>query len=73
MEIDTIQKGDCLEKMKELSDNCVDLVIMDPPYQIVGGGKGGAFGDEARNYHGPIRELSDGIRYKRAHREHGEG
>lgn len=61
MEIDTIQKGDCLEKMKELPDNCVDLVIMDPPYQIVGGGKGGAFGDEARNYHGPIRELSDGI------------
>ncbi len=26
--------GDCLELMKELPDNCVDLVVTDPPYAI---------------------------------------
>lgn len=26
--------GDCLEKMKELKDNSVDLVLIDPPYNI---------------------------------------
>ena len=32
--------GDCLEVLKYLPDNCVDLVIMDPPYDIstIGGG-----------------------------------
>ena len=27
-------QGDCLEKMKELPDNSVDLVLTDPPYGI---------------------------------------
>ena len=26
--------GDCLEKMKEIPDNSIDLVITDPPYGI---------------------------------------
>ena len=24
--------GDCVEKLKELPDNSIDLVILDPPY-----------------------------------------
>ena len=33
MKIDLIQ-GDCLERMKEIADNSVDLVLTDPPYNI---------------------------------------
>jgi len=28
----TIIQGDCLEVMKQMPDNCVDLVLTDPPY-----------------------------------------
>jgi len=31
--IELIQ-GDCLEKMKDIPDGCVDLVLTDPPYEI---------------------------------------
>ena len=30
----TIIQGDCLEMMKQMPDNCVDLVLTDPPYGI---------------------------------------
>lgn len=26
--------GDCLETMKKLPDNCIDLILTDPPYEI---------------------------------------
>ena len=32
--LDTVINGDCLEVMKQLPDNCVDLVLTDPPYGI---------------------------------------
>ena len=31
-------KGDCLEKMNSIKDNSIDLVIIDPPYKLTGGG-----------------------------------
>lgn len=31
---DYISNGDCIEGMKELPDNCVDLIISDPPYNL---------------------------------------
>lgn len=34
--------GDCLEILKDVPDNSVDLVIIDPPYEFDGGGGGGA-------------------------------
>ena len=34
MEVNTIITGDCLEVMKDWPDNCVDLVLTDPPYGI---------------------------------------
>lgn len=43
--------GDCLEILKDVPDNSVDLVIIDPPYEFDGGGGGGAFGTKKRNYH----------------------
>ena len=32
-EINLIQ-GDCLEKMKEIPDKSINLVLIDPPYNI---------------------------------------
>lgn len=32
MELDVIRCMDCLEGLRELPDNCVDLVVTDPPY-----------------------------------------
>lgn len=39
MILDTNILGDCLEKMKEIPDNSIDLVIADPPYWKVVGEK----------------------------------
>ena len=33
-EVDRIIEGDCLEVMKDMPDQCVDLVLTDPPYGI---------------------------------------
>ena len=33
-------KGDCLEMMKSIPDNSVDLCVSDIPYKLTGGGKG---------------------------------
>ena len=30
----TIHQGDCMELMKEIPDKSVDLIIIDPPYNI---------------------------------------
>ena len=32
-------KGDCLEVMKRIEDNSIDLVVTDPPYKCISGGK----------------------------------
>ncbi len=34
MEINKIYQGDCLELMKQLPNNSIDLVVTDPPYNI---------------------------------------
>lgn len=36
--------GDCLEVMKDWPDNCVDLVLTDPPYMISAASKGSGVG-----------------------------
>lgn len=33
MEINQLYKGDCLELMKEISDESVDMILVDPPYE----------------------------------------
>ncbi len=32
-------RGDCLEKMKQMEDNSIDVIVTDPPYGILGGSK----------------------------------
>lgn len=49
--------GNCLDILKNIPDKSVDLVVTDPPYEIIGGKSGGCFGREKRAYHG---ELYDG-------------
>lgn len=44
MEVDYIKRGDCLELMKELPDECIDLIVTDPPYRITARGNGGNSG-----------------------------
>jgi site-specific DNA-methyltransferase (adenine-specific) len=34
VEVDYIKRGDCLELMKELPDESVDLIVTDPPYKM---------------------------------------
>ena len=60
-----IFNGDCLNIMKKLPDNSVDLVVTDPPYEIKTSetkGKTGAFGSTRRNFHNEIRPLTNGIK-----------
>ena len=60
LELNKIHLGDSYELIKQIPDKSVDLVIIDPPYEIVGGGGGGAFGRENRSYH---KEVSDKLNY----------
>lgn len=56
-----LRQGDCLELLKDIPDKSIDLVIIDPPYEIKAGDSGGAFGKDKRNYHKQVKTLSDGI------------
>ena len=40
MELNKIYNMDCLKGMREMPDNCVDLVVTDPPYVIETSGAG---------------------------------
>ena len=58
MTIDRIYNMDCLEGMRQMESESVDLIIADPPYEFVGnnekyGGRG-AFGSVGRAYHSEL-------------------
>lgn len=62
-----LYNGDCIEILKNIPDKSVDLVVIDPPYEIETSrvnpsAKTGAFGATKRNYHNEILPLTDGIR-----------
>ena len=61
-----LYNGDCLEKLKQIKDNSIDLVIIDPPYEKKGNGYycgGGSFGTNNREYHNQLdsNNLLNGI------------
>lgn len=47
----SLYNADCYEKIKDIPDNSVDLVIIDPPYLFNSDKGGGAFGPKNRSYH----------------------
>jgi len=70
VEVNRVYNMDCLEYMKGLEDNCIDLVLTDPPYGIGmdGGNIGGNNLGKAKEYHKkdwdksiPSKELFDEI------------
>lgn len=59
--LNKVHNMDCLEGLKKLEDNSVDLVIIDPPYEIQKRGGGGSFGKKNRTYHNELLNIIDGI------------
>ena len=49
--LNTITLGDSYEIIKNIPDNCIDLIIIDPPYEYTTGGGAGCFGTKKRKYH----------------------
>lgn len=56
-----LHQGDCLEWMKGQPDGIADLAILDPPYIFESTTGGGAFGSNAKYYHGKLSPLSNGL------------
>lgn len=50
--------GDCYEKIKDIPDKSVDLVVIDPPYLYTSAKGGGAFGSKNRSYHAEYDSVS---------------
>lgn len=53
-----LYNADCYEKIKDIPDNSVDLVIMDPPYLYTTAKGGGASGSKNRSYHAEYDSVS---------------
>lgn len=52
---------DCVKAMKDLDDGSVDLIVTDPPYEFSHLG-GGCFGNQHREYHGELKDITSGIK-----------
>ena len=39
-----LRQGDCLELMKNIPDNSIDLIVTDPPYKLTSRGSSGTMG-----------------------------
>ena len=55
-DFNNIYNVDCYQAIKELPDKCIDLVIIDPPYEFESNSGGGCFGTKNRNYHSEIQD-----------------
>lgn len=53
--------GDAYEETKKIPEKSIDLIIIDPPYNISKDGGGGAFGSQRRSYHKEIEQMKEGI------------
>lgn len=49
--LNTITLGDSYKLIKDIPDNSIDLIIIDPPYEYTTGGGAGCFGTKQRSYH----------------------
>lgn len=60
MKYDYIEQGDCLNLLKQLPDNSIDLVVTDPPYVIDNKG-GGLYTQEDKQYVKQLEGIKDGF------------
>ena len=60
MIVDCIHNMDCIEGLREIPDESVDLIVMDPPYSFDRTEGKGVYGRN-RTYYREIRNLSEGI------------
>lgn len=56
-----LYNADCYEKIKDIPDGSVDLVIIDPPYDIHAGFGGGIMKGKDKEYLNQIKGMSDGF------------
>ena len=56
---ENIIQGDCLEQLKKLKDDSVDLVITDPPYKVSQNYGGGIDADNLRNVSSILRTFPE--------------
>ena len=59
--LNTVICGDCLEVMKDMQDNCVDLVLTDPPYGMNYHSGRYQFGNPHLSIHGDDRYATEGV------------
>ena len=59
MRINEIYRADCLEFMKRMPDNSVNLIIADPPYEI--DIKGGGLSTKTSIFNGKLDKISTGF------------
>lgn len=59
IELNKIYNAECLEFMRSMPDNCVDLVVTDPPYEIAT--KGGGLGKRPVYENGALDKISQGF------------
>ena len=62
--LNKIVQADCLEYLRELPDGCVDLVLIDPPYEIETKGGRNHFANFKSQYHQELEKISKGISNK---------
>lgn len=43
-----LYNGDCLEVLKTIKDNSIDLIVTDPPYRVTSRGSSGSMEDIGR-------------------------
>ena len=60
---DYIECGDCLDRMKQIPDNSVDLVVTDPPY-VIGNKGGGLYTQPDKQYVKELENIKDGFSEK---------
>ncbi len=55
-ELNNIYNEDSYKAIKDIPDNSIDLIIVDPPYHFESDGGGGAFGSKKRDYHNVVTQ-----------------
>ena len=62
--LNTITLGDSYKLIKDIPDNSIDLIIIDPPYEYTISGGSGCFGTKKRTYHKEYNDIAFSKNYK---------